>query len=191
MNAGCDDVLFQPCSARALSNLKVVADSFKDWKINDGIAEGEAMALGRYIEDVYMDGNPWYLTTSAAAEQLYYSLATWDKAGSLNVTDVSLPFFKSISDSASAGTYEKDSETYTALSKAVKTLADGYLSVVQKYVPEDGAMAEQFSKSDGSPLSAADLTWSYAALLTAKAAREGKLPPAWGADGANGLECGN
>ena len=189
MNAGCDDALFQPCSARALSNLKVVADSFKEWEINSGIAEGEAMALGRYIEDVYMDGNPWYLTTSAAAEQLYYALASWDKAGSIEVTDVSLAFFKGISESAAEGTYEKASETYTAITKGVKKLADGYLSVVQKYVPEDGAMAEQFSKTDGSPLSASDLTWSYAALLTAKAARDGNLPPAWGADSANKLEC--
>lgn len=188
-NADCDNASFQPCSPQALSNHKVVADSFKDWAINSDVAQGEALALGRYIEDVYMDGNPWYLTTSAAAEQLYYALATWEKTGSIEITDVSLAFFQDISESAATGTYKKDSDEYKTLTKGVKTLADGYLSIVQKYTPDGGAMAEQFSKSDGTPLSATDLTWSYAALLTAKAARDGNLPRSWGADGANSLEC--
>jgi hypothetical protein len=38
--------------------------------------------------------------------------------------------------------------------------ADGYMSIVEEYTPSGGALAEQFSKSDGTPLSAANLTWS-------------------------------
>jgi glucoamylase len=137
-----------------------------------------------------VDGNPWYLTTSAAAEQLYYALAQWDKAESLEVTDVSLAFFKDVSQSEVAtGQYEKGSNEYKTLTAAVRRRADGYLSIVQRHTPENGAMSEQFSKTDGTPLAAPDLTWSYAALLTAKAARDGNLPPVWGADGATGSEC--
>lgn len=136
-----------------------------------------------------MEGNPWYIATSAAAEQLYYALATWDKLGKLSIDEISLAFFQDIVDSVATGTFESGSDNYKKITDAVRTLADGYLSIVQQYTPEGGAMAEQFTKTDGTPTSATDLTWSYAALLTAKAARDGNLPPAWGADGATELQC--
>ncbi|KAF2755745.1 Glucoamylase [Pseudovirgaria hyperparasitica] len=186
-SAACDDATFQPCSSRALSNLKVVADSFRSYQINSGIAQGQAVALGRYIEDVYYNGNPWYLTTTAAAEQLYYALSTWDRIGSITIDSVSLAFFRDIYPSAVAGTFTKGSATYASLTSAVKTFADGFFAIVQKYTPANGGLAEQYSKSNGSPLSAVDLTWSYAAFLTAKAARDGKLPPSWGAQGATSI----
>jgi glucoamylase len=59
-SAACDDSTFQPCSSRALANHKVVTDSFRSiYAINTGIAEGSAVAVGRYPEDSYMGGNPW------------------------------------------------------------------------------------------------------------------------------------
>lgn len=48
-------------------------------------------------------------------------------------------------------------------------------------------MSEQFSKSDGSQMSARDLTWSYAALLTAKMRRDSIVPAPWGETGANSV----
>ena len=60
--AACNDVTFQPCSSKALANHKSVMDSFRTiYSINFGIAEGSAVAVGRYREDVYMGGNPWYV----------------------------------------------------------------------------------------------------------------------------------
>lgn len=58
--ATCDDVTFQPCSARALSNHKIFVDSFRSlYNINSGTSAGSAVAVGRYSEDVYQGGNPW------------------------------------------------------------------------------------------------------------------------------------
>lgn len=55
----CDAATFQPCSDRALSSHKVVVDSFRDiYSINSGIASGSAVAVGRYPEDTYYNGNP-------------------------------------------------------------------------------------------------------------------------------------
>lgn len=51
----------------------------------------------------------------------------------------------------------------------------------------NGSMSEQFSKSDGSPLSARDLTWSYAALLTANMRRNSIIPAAWGVTSASSV----
>lgn len=131
---GCDDSTFQPCSARALANHKVVTDSFRSiYAINSGIAEGSAVAVGRYPEDVYQGGNPWYLATAAAAEQLYDAIYQWKKIGSISITDVSLPFFQDIYPSAAVGTYNSGSTTFNDIISAVQTYADGYLSIVVRF----------------------------------------------------------
>jgi glucoamylase len=42
-------------------------------------------------------------------------------------------------------------------------------------------LAEQYNRADGTPLSAADLTWSYAAVLTMFDARARTTTESWGA----------
>ncbi|KAJ5951513.1 Six-hairpin glycosidase [Penicillium vulpinum] len=186
--AGCDDTTFQPCSARALANHKAVTDSFRSiYNVNSGLGAGKAVAVGRYQEDSYYNGNPWYLCTLAAAEQLYDAIYTWNRQGSLTITSVSLSFFKDLYGSAATGTYASSSDTYAAIVSAVKTYADGYVSVVEKYAPASGSLAEQFARADGTPLSARDLTWSYAALLTANERRNSIVPAPWGETSANSV----
>ncbi|KAG7445724.1 glucoamylase G2 [Guyanagaster necrorhizus] len=182
--AGCDAVTFQPCSDKALSSLKVYVDAFRTiYTINSGIASNAAVATGRYPEDSYMGGNPWYLTTAAVAEQLYDAIIVWNQTGSIEVTSTSLAFFTQFSSSVAIGVYDSSTTTYSDLLSAVKTFADGFLAIIAEYTPSDGGLSEQYSKSDGSPLSAADLTWSYAATLTAFGARAGVNPASWGASG--------
>ncbi|KAL8989714.1 MAG: hypothetical protein Q9177_001455, partial [Variospora cf. flavescens] len=188
-DAACDDSTFQPCSSRALANHKEVTDSFRSlYAVNSGVPEGAAIAVGRYTEDVYMGGNPWYLTTLAAAEQLYAALYQINRQGKLVIDGTSLPFFQALDPtvSSSVGTYPSSSPVYTAITSAMQTYADGYLRVVQKYTPPaGGSLSEQYSRADGSPRSATDLTWSYAAFLTAIARRASVVPASWGASAAN------
>lgn len=125
------------------------------------------------------------MNTLAAAEQLYDALYTWNKVGSIAVTSVSLAFFKDLVPSVAIGTYASSTSTYTTLFNAVKTYADGYMNLAAAYTPSNGALAEQYSRSNGTPLSAHDLTWSYAAFLTAAARRAGIVPYSWGASSAN------
>ncbi|KAJ7069509.1 glucoamylase [Mycena amicta] len=182
--AGCDSATFQPCSDRALSNLKVYVDAFRSiYTVNSGIASNAAVATGRYPEDSYMGGNPWYLATAAVAEQLYDALIVWKAQGTLNVTSTSLAFFQQFLPSVTAGTYASTTTTYTTLTAAVQTFADGFIGVISKFTPSGGGLAEQYSRSNGVPVSAADLTWSYAAMLSAFAARAGTKPASWGAAG--------
>lgn len=134
-DAECDDTTFQPCSARALANHKVVTDSFRSiYNVNSGINQGEAVAVGRYPEDSYQGGNPWYLCTMAAAEQLYDALHQWKQIGSLSITETSLPFFQDLYSSASEGTYDSSSQTYKDIVSAVRTYADGYMSIVVRFL---------------------------------------------------------
>jgi glucoamylase len=184
--ADCTDTTFQPCSSRALANHKAVIDSFRSvYGINGGIPQGQAVAVGRYAEDVYFDGNPWYLATLAAAEQLYAATYQWEEQRSITVDETSLPFFQDILPSVETGTFEigtyaTNSSTYESIISAVRNYADGYIAVVQQYAPTDGSLAEQFDRNNGTPLSAVDLTWSYAAFLTAIERRNGVVGPTWG-----------
>ncbi|KXJ96895.1 glycoside hydrolase family 15 protein [Microdochium bolleyi] len=181
---GCDAGTFQPCSDKALSSHKVVVDSFRSiYTINSGIPAGYAVAVGRYSEDVYYNGNPWYLNTLAAAEQLYDALYVWQQQKSITVTSTSLAFFKDIYPSAAVGTYAAGTKTYTDIYNAVFLFGEGFMKIVEKYTPTDGALDEQFDRNTGKPISAKRLTWSYAAFLTASARRAGIVPVGWGANG--------
>lgn len=152
--------------------------------LNSGVAEGTAVAVGRYSEDVYYNGNPWYLCTLAAAEQLYDALIVWKAQGYIQVTSTSLSFFQDLYSSAATGTYASGTSTYTTLYNAATTYAEGYVNIVATYAASNGSLSEQFDKSTGTPLSAYDLTWSYAAFLSAAARRAGVTPPSWiGASG--------
>lgn len=52
---------------------------------------------------------------------------------------------------------------------------DAILEAVRAFVPESGALSEQFHPSTGAQLSARNLTWSYAAFVTASDARQATL----------------
>jgi glucoamylase len=181
---GCNSASFQPCSDRALSNLKSFVDSFRFYNINRGIPTGQAIAVGRYAEDVYYQGNPWYLNTLAVAELLYDALYVWRQQDSVTVSQISLSFFQDLLPNIATGTYAGNSATYTNIINAVSTYADDFLAKVEQYTPSDGSLAEQYSKNDGNPVGAKDLTWSYAAFLTATSRRAGIVPPTW-ANGTN------
>ncbi len=148
--------------------------------------------MGRYAEDIYYNGNPWYLSGFAVAEQLYDAIIVWNAQGSLSVTPTSLSFFRQFAEDIEPGTYASSTSTFKHLTSAIKTFADGFIEVNAKYTPADGSLAEQFHRNDGTPLSAKDLTWSYAAALTAFAARRGFTAPSWGAKGLSvPLGCSN
>ncbi|AEO71343.1 glycoside hydrolase family 15 protein [Thermothielavioides terrestris NRRL 8126] len=185
---GCDATTFQPCSDKALSNHKAYVDSFRSlYPINAGIPQGRAVAVGRYAEDVYFNGNPWYLANFATAEQLYDAIYVWKKQGSITVTPLSLTFFQDLVPSLAAGTYPSSSQTYQAILSAVSAYADDFMAVAAKYTPADGSLAEQYDRATGAPTSAADLTWSYAAFLSAADRRAGIVPtPGWSAAAAHG-----
>ncbi|TFK62257.1 glucoamylase [Pluteus cervinus] len=180
-SAGCDAATFQPCSDKALANLLTYVNSFQGlYTINSGIPSGQAIATGRYPEDVYFNGNPWYLTTLAVAEQLYDALIVWNQQGSITVTSISQPFFSLFFPSIATGTYTSSSSTFATLVNAIQIYADGFVAIVAEFTPLNGGLSEQFV---GTPVSANDLTWSYAAMLSVAGARNGFIPPSWGAEG--------
>ncbi|KAK6206338.1 hypothetical protein LQW54_007790 [Pestalotiopsis sp. IQ-011] len=185
VNASCDSGAIQPCSSRGLSNFKAFVDSFRNgslYPINDGVAVDAGIALGRYTEDIYYGGNPWYLITSGAAEYLYDVIAQWTKQGTITIDDTSLSFFEDVYPAAATKTYSANgtSSDFSLILEAVRVYADSFVSVVEQYTPVNGSLSEQFNKTaPGNPLSAYDLTWSYAAFVTMAERRAGQYPPSW------------
>jgi glucoamylase len=166
-------------------NLKTYIDSFRSiYAINGNMTSTSAAAVGRYAEDVYFGGNPWYLTTLAVAEQLYDAKAQWSRNG-IVICNRDLPFWQSIYPSARTGTYQNGQNETSSLISAVLNAADSYLNKTLEYVPEKGALAEQYSRENGTAISARDLTWSYASFITMRNARAaafgGPSVPSWGA----------
>ena len=188
-SAGCDDSTFQPCSSRALANHKVVVDSFRGsdiYSLNANISSGTAVSIGRYPEDIYQGGNPWYLCTLAAAEQLYDALYQWNKLGKgITIDSTNQAFFADFLPNINTGVYQPSSNEYANLTSMLKAYADGFTALVEKYTPPNGGLAEQWSKDNGTALSAADLTWSYASFLTAIAARAGNVTAPWASSSNN------
>jgi len=181
--APCNSPSLQPCHPRSLSNFKNFVDTFRNstlYPINRGIPAGRGVALGRYPEDFYFNGNPWYLITLGSAEFLYDVAAAYLKQGSITIDSTSLPFFKEIYPLARVGNFGVLHPAYYVLIAAIRNYADSFVSVSQKYTPANGMMAEQFLKSEPfSPISAANLTWSFASFVSMTHRREGKLPPSW------------
>ena len=133
-----------------------------------------------------------YLATLASAEQLYDALYQWDRQGTLTVTKSSLPFFRDLVANVTTGVYPTTSPVYKTITRAVRSYADGFISVVQEYTPANGGLSEEYERNTGVQKSAPDLTWSYASFLTAIARRNGSVPPSWGSHVALGLpkKCG-
>lgn len=181
--ASCESPTLQPCHPRSLANFKVFVDTFRNstlYPINDGIPGGQGIALGRYPEDIYYDGNPWYLITVGAAEFLYDVVVSWTKSRVITIDETSLPFFKEIYPHAKKGRLGCGDRAYAEIRDRVRSYADSFVAVAQEYTPANGMLAEQFLKSSPfTPISAANLTWSFAAFVSMTHRRDGHLPNSW------------
>ncbi|KAL2070223.1 hypothetical protein VTL71DRAFT_13249 [Oculimacula yallundae] len=182
IDAYCDSPTFQPCNSKSLSNFKALIDSFRTaYTINAGIPANKGVAVGRYTEDTYQGGHPWYLITTAAAEFLYDAVAQWKARHVLYVDSTSLAFFKDLYPAITIRQYNSGNANspFSQIMDAVTAYADSFVEIAQKYTPVDGSLAEQFNRDTGVPLSAKDLTWSYAAFVSMAERRAGQYPPSW------------
>ncbi|CAE6414958.1 unnamed protein product [Rhizoctonia solani] len=200
--AGCDNGTFQPCSEMALGNLKAVVDSMRGiYPINNGRSDSDPIAIGRFTNDSYVGGHvgtpdlgpytrltlvnsltkPWFLTTFAAAEQLYDAIYQWKRVGKITITSLSLPFFQQLHPGAKTGTFKRGQSEYNKLLDSVLSYADGFSLINAEYIPSDGSMSEQYDKVTGEPRSALRLSASYTSTVTAFERRAGYVPVSWGA----------
>jgi glucoamylase len=67
--------------------------------------------------------------------------------------------------------YRLAAECTGELARTYKERGDAFLETVRHYTPQSGELSEQFDQKTGAQVSARKLAWSYAAFITAVAAR--------------------
>lgn len=181
-----NDGLYGYTNPKVQSTALRIATSFIDEYPIAGVTKDSAgrvlgIPVGRYPEDVYNGtgteqngGNPWYLCTAAFAQFMYANTKEYTDAGSISVTKVSKPFWDYFAPEAKlrvARTYGSDSNQFKSAISALNGWGDAFMRTIKYYTPSDGHLSEEIDRDNGTPVGAADLTWSYASVLTAALAR--------------------
>ncbi len=159
-------------TAAQLRSVWADASSPEFYPVNGNDAKlGYGPMFGRYPGDLYSGGSdslgdhPWALCTANFA-QLYYELANAiDASGRVPLDSLSEPFFGQVAITAAT--------TATAASAALRAAGDAMLKAVV-YHSDHLELGEQFDGWSGYEKSVRDLTWSYAAFLSAVRARTGQ-----------------
>lgn len=155
-----DDDVFPPLSKEAAATLAGLSKTFcKDFKINQDAASAgtPGVLFGRYEGDNYDGGNPWVLLTASASTLLYRQAEALAKGvkPDADTTAILSPLV--------GGSVTSD---------ALIGAGDANLLLMKKYLSNGMHMNEQIARDDGHLTSAKDLTWNYANVLKAMAARK-------------------
>ncbi|WP_051558923.1 glycoside hydrolase family 15 protein [Allorhizobium undicola] len=173
-----------PMDTRLLATAAILRRQWADpaspsyYPINGADKEkGYGPLFGRYPGDHYdgdvaapvEGGHPWALCTANYAEFQYRLATAIEAAGKLPYDDLSAPFFAALGLGAS-------SDVVTAAA-ALRASSDAMLRAVI-YHSDHYELSEQFDGASGYEKSVSNLTWSYAAFLSAVRARGTASPAA-------------
>jgi glucoamylase len=164
---------------RVLATAQALSDRFRaQYAVNQRPGE-PGVAIGRYPEDSYFGGNPWALLTAAFAQLDYMAAKDFLDRGTIVVEETDLAFLRGLltdaadRDALSAGlTLKRDDALFAKLIDGLKTQGDSYFAEVKAHANPDGSLSEQIDRQSGMMISARDLTWNYASVLSALAARD-------------------
>ncbi|KAF2664273.1 hypothetical protein BT63DRAFT_379173 [Microthyrium microscopicum] len=145
---------------------------------NNGGALG--IPIGRYPEDVYNGdgtspngGNPWFLATAAMAELFYRAASEINDAKTLTVTNTSLAFYNYFAPNANLTVtqYASSTANFVTAVASLEGWGDAFMRLIKFHGGQSGHLSEEYDRNTGYETGAADLTWSYASVLTAALAR--------------------
>lgn len=165
--------VFTFSSDKVLATVKALEDVFyRLYPINRNGEPG--IAIGRYPEDRYDGyssggtGNPWFINTAAFAE-FYYRLAQdLENKSEIKINSINRNFYQGLIPRREKHfSYKKGSPEYLQTIKAIRGKGDSFLQRVKYHIDGNGSMSEQINRESGYMQGARDLTWSYAALLSA------------------------
>ena len=111
---------------------------------------------------------------------MYDALITWDLIGYIDVTPVSLKFWRQFDNGISVQRYEKGSQDYATLTEYVRDWANKIVLQLEKATPSDYVLVECIEKETGEPYGPRGMIRSLAAALGVIDAYNGLVPPNWG-----------
>lgn len=170
---------YLPSSDKILASTATLIDEMSGLYDIDSEVRGTAIPIGRYPSDVYdgiqsSEGNPWFLCNSAVAEVLY--LAANDfvaNVSTASINNINRNFMKRLLPGVSAEGELSAADKATFVEN-LRLYADDFLAVEQQFVGANFSMSEQINRTTGVQQGAHDLTWSYAAFISAARARSGQ-----------------
>jgi glucoamylase len=133
--------------------------------------------MSRSLSDI--SSQVQYSASFNVAEQIFDALITWDKIGQLEVTGVSLKFFRQFDKGIKKGVYAKRSKTYKQLTAALKDWAENTLLSLAQRTPPDLVLPLVMNKTTGEPIPPRGALRSQVAVLGAHNAYHGFIPPSW------------
>jgi glucoamylase len=168
------DGVFGPTSKEVAGTVSTLAELFcNNFAVNgaDTKAGVPGVLIGRYDGDHYAGGNPWHLLTASLAQILYRGATQSLNAHLNNSTSL---------DAAGVDAWKEvlgisQDVELSGLAQSMAGAGDGVLTRLKKHVSGDNNnlhMAEQLDRNTGVPMSAKDLTWSYANVLSAVHSRQ-------------------
>lgn len=120
-----------------------------------------------------------YFGTLHAAEQLFDALITWDLLGELQVTDVSLKFFRQFEQDIKVGTYRKGSDMYENLTDAITNWAEKTVLFVADHTPDDYVLTMAMDRQSADPVGPRGTLHCLVSVLSVHDAYHGLIPPSW------------
>jgi glucoamylase len=108
------------------------------------------------------------------AELFYRATTEIQSAGTLSVSNTSHPFWTYFAPNASLAlstAYASDSTEFSSAVNSLRGWGDAFMRLISYHGGADGHLSEEYNRDTGFMQGAADLTWSYAGLLTAAFAR--------------------
>ncbi len=168
-HSGLSGLPFSILDDRIMATAEKLISTFRTlYPINN---EGIGVAIGRYPEDRYFGGHPWFLLTAALGEYFYKVSEAIVKSKKIVVTKHNETLIRRVSGAElKVGTY-KTKATVLKIAKKFREHGDNFLKRIQKHAGPNGQLDEQFDRHDGYMKSARHLTWSYAAFIAAANAR--------------------
>jgi glucoamylase len=154
------DGVFAPLNKEVIATLLGLSQTFcRDYALNAEAANQgiPGVLFGRYEGDSYAGGNPWVLLTASAANLLYRQAEE---------------LAKGTQPTKLAGALLDQLVGGKVTANSLLGAGDAILVLMKKYLSNGMHMNEQIDRNTGALLSAKDLTWNYANVLKAMAARK-------------------
>mmetsp|Transcript_2345 Transcript_2345/g.4579 ORF Transcript_2345/g.4579 Transcript_2345/m.4579 type:complete len:609 (+) Transcript_2345:153-1979(+) len=195
-----EDGCYSPTEEKAMANLLYKIKAFEGYFAINALGWFKkpqlGVAIGRYTGDVYngictypedvcpkpCNGQPWFLATNAPAEFLYRAVKSYLEAKSLTVTEINQDLFfyfggsQDIVGKQLPLTISSETDSFKRIITGLLHGADSFLKRTAFHTDNSYQLSEQFNGHTGHLMSAGDLSWSYASLVTADAARKAVDP---------------
>lgn len=183
LHASGEDGVFPVTDERVLATVQCLIDAFRAlYPINREELPGTV--IGRYPEDRFdpevensTKGNPWVLATAALGELYLRAEAEFKRSSRIEVTALNVRFFNFALSEAGQDRRLHEKTTlvagtpdFTALTEALRMAGQNQIRRVYYHANPDGSLSEQIHRDTGHMHAAPNLTWSYAAFLSASAA---------------------